>query len=98
MADLQKQTYEERVFAFDFTAKMARQATLVLIDDIDIEPEGLVALTDPVTESERSVSGKMAQAKFSGGADGERYKITFKVTDSDDQKLEGEGFLVVSDT
>ncbi|QEX18486.1 hypothetical protein FRZ44_37930 [Hypericibacter terrae] len=94
MADFEKTAYEDRIFGFDFGAKMLRSAKLVSIEAVVIARQSGVDV-EPLTESERAVSNKRAQAKFSGGDAGASYTITVKVTDSDGQKLEGEAMLDV---
>lgn len=85
-----KQSYEERIFQFDFSAFMATGATLSSVVSVVSDGAGL-------TISSAAVSGTLCQALFAGGSSGTTYKITAKVIDSDGQKLELDGNLRVQD-
>jgi len=85
-----KQSYEERIFQFDFAALMSSSATLSSVVSVVSDGAGL-------TISSAGVSGTLCQALFAAGNTGTTYKITAKVIDSDGQKLELEGNLRVQD-
>jgi len=87
---LTKQSYEERIFQFDFSGKMDSAATLASVVSVVSDGAGL-------TISATSVSGTFVQAMFTGGNSGTTYKITAKAIDSDGQKLEMDGYLRVQD-
>lgn len=87
---LTKQSYEERIFQFDFSGKMDSGATLASVVSVVSDVAGL-------TISAASVSGTYVQAMFAGGSSGTTYKITAKAIDSDGQKLEMDGNLRVQD-
>ena len=85
-----KQSYEERIFQFDFAEMMSSTATLSSYVSVSSDTAGL-------TISSIAVSGTVCQAMFAGGSSGTTYKITAKVIDSDGQKLEMDGNLRVQD-
>lgn len=97
MQTLTKQSYEERVFQFDFSGKMAAGATLSSVVSVTVSNQGYVTGSSAVSASAQSVSGTYLQAIYSGGTSGELYKITAKAIDSSGQKLELDGFLRVQD-
>ena len=94
---LVKQSYEERIFQFDFSGKMADGSTLSSVVSCVSANQGFVTGSGDVTVAAPSVSGVYLQAIFSGGTSGELYKITAKAIDSTGQKLEADGFLRVQD-
>lgn len=94
---LVKQSYEERIFQFDFSGKMADGATLSSVVSCVSANQGFVTGSGDITVAATSVSGVYLQAIFSGGTSGELYKITAKAIDSNGQKLEADGFLRVQD-
>lgn len=85
-----KQSYEERIFQFDFAGMMGTGATLASYVSV-------VSDNVALTISSIGVSGTICQAMFIGGVSGTTYKITAKVIDSDGQKLEMDGLLRVQD-
>ena len=87
---LTKQSYEERIFQFDFSGKMETGATISSLVSVVSDGAGL-------TISAASASGALVQALFSGGNSGTTYKITAKAIDSNGQKLEIDGNLRVQD-
>lgn len=87
---LTKQSYEERIFQFDFSGKMDSGATLASVVSVVSDGAGL-------TISAASVSSTFVQAMFAGGNSGTTYKITAKAIDSNGQKLEMDGYLRVQD-
>lgn len=97
LTTLQKQSYEERVFQFDFSGKMASDATISSVVSIVPTIEGYVPGSINITVASISAVGQLVQAIYRGGTSGEIYKITAKVVDSNGQRLELEGLLRVQD-
>lgn len=96
LTTLQKQPFEERLFAFDFSSKMNAEATIVSIISIIAE------LLDGggfnvLTINSQLAAGQKVQALYGGGNNGQVYKVTCKCTDSDGQELEMEGKLKVKE-
>ena len=94
---LVKQSYEERIFQFDFSGKMEAGATLSSVVSCTSANQGFVSGSGDITIAAPSVSGVFLQALFSGGTSGELYKVTAKAIDSTGQKLEADGYLRVQD-
>ena len=94
---LTKQTYEERIFQFDFSGKLEAGATLASLVSCTSANQGFVSGSANVTISGAAVSGTFLQALFLGGTSGEVYKITARAVDSLGQKLEADGVLRVQD-
>lgn len=92
---LTKQEYEEPKFQFDFAGKMADGATLSSIVSVAFVNRGDVDGSDDITISGTTISGTYLQASYIGGTTGETYKITARVIDSEGQKLEMDGLLLV---
>lgn len=97
MQTLTKQSYEERIYQFDFSGKMDTGATLSSVVSVVVTNQGYVTGSSDVTVAAQSVSGAYLQAMYSGGTSGELYKITAKAIDSTGQKLELDGLLRVQD-
>lgn len=97
MQTLTKQSYEERVFSFDFSGKMASDATISSVVSIVPTIEGYVTGSTNVTVASITTSGQIVQALYRGGTSGEVYKITAKIVDSNSQRLELDGYLRVQD-
>lgn len=97
MQTLTKQSYEERVFSFDFSGKMASDATISSVVSIVPTIEGYVTGSSNVTVASITSSGQVVQAIYRGGTSGETYKITAKILDSNSQRLELDGLLRVQD-
>lgn len=95
MQTLTKQTYEERVFSFDFSSKSS--GTISSIVSVVSLNQGNVSGSSNVTIASEVASGLVVSATFIGGTSGETYKITCKVLTSDGQKLELDGLLRVQD-
>jgi hypothetical protein len=96
VATLNKQPNEIRLFAFNFANAMEASATLTGIDSIAIElvSGGGVA---SLTHSSEVAAGQKVQMLFDGGANGQTYKVTVRVSDSDDQLLELEGRMKIKE-
>jgi hypothetical protein len=97
LSTLQKQSYEERVFSFDFSGKMASDATISSVVSIVPTIEGYVTGSTNVTVGSITTVGQTVQALYRAGTSGELYKITAKIVDSNSQRLEMDGFLRVQD-
>ena len=94
---LTKQSYEERLFSFDFSGKMSTSATISSVVSVVVTNLGNVSGSTSVSVASIAASGQTVQAVYSGGTSGETYKITAKAIDSDGQKLEVDGLLRVQD-
>lgn len=92
-----KQSYEERLFQFDFSGLMSASATISSIVSVASVSRGDVDGSSNITISGQTASEQLVQALFVGGTSGETYKITAKVVDSEGQKLELDGLLRVQD-
>jgi len=86
-----KQPAESRLYTMDFSGLLARGETLAGVTSVTATPTGLT-LVDPPT-----YSGVYASQRISGGTSGTRYTVTFLVTTSAGNTLEGEGILQVKD-
>lgn len=86
-----KQPSESRLFAMDFSANLAAGESLASVVSVTVDKAGLT-ITDPPT-----YGGTKAQQRISGGTAETRYKVTFVVTTSAGNTLEGEGILQVMD-
>lgn len=95
MQTLVKQSYEERLFSFDFSSKS--DGTISSIVSVVSSNQGNVDGSSNVTISSEAYSGLVVSAIFIGGTSGETYKLTCKVIASDGQKLELDGLLRVQD-
>lgn len=92
-----KQSAEQRNFQFDFAGKMADGATISSYDPLTFVNRGDVDGSGDITISSTTASGTLLQAKYAGGTNGETYRITARVTDSNGQVLEHDGLLKVQD-
>lgn len=94
METLVKQPAESRAFTMDFSALLASGETLTAVSTVTIAP----VTASPLTASGvATVSGASAQQRLTGGLAGTKYKVTFVVTTSLSNILEGEGYLNVKD-
>jgi len=93
---LLKQPGETRKLRMDF-ASLLIGASIVSVDSVAQESQGQVPASDDVTLGTATFDGSYVLVPVSGGTDGERYKITVIVTDSDGNVLEGDGMLYVRD-
>lgn len=87
---LVKQPSESRLFSMDFSGLLASGETVSGVTSATADKAGLVLGAPAFTTS-------AAQVRISGGTDGVTYKITFVVTTSLSNTLEGEGLLSVED-
>lgn len=88
---LLKQPGENRLYSMEFAALLAEGETLSNVLSVSISPSGLTTSGSP------SYSGTIAQQRLYGGTAGVLYKVTFTVTTSQSNTLQGEGYLQVKD-
>lgn len=86
-----KQPGESRMYTMDFTPLLARDGESLVSAVVAAEPAGLTL------DGTAVVSERMAQQRIAGGTAGMSYKVTFTVTTSLGNTLEGEGNLIVRD-
>jgi hypothetical protein len=90
---LLKQPGEDRLYSMDFASMLGVGETVVTVDSVTALPDdGEISL-----DGAAIALGTEAQQRISGGAAGTTYKVTFVVTTSADNVLEGEGNLQVRD-
>lgn len=75
----------------DFAALLARGETLTAVSSVVASPSGLTL------SGIAAVSGTLAQQRISGGVSGKEYKVTFIVTTTAGNTIEGDGILQVKD-
>jgi len=93
-----KQSTEDRLFQYDFSEAMAATATIASVVSIVPTNLGNIAGSSNISITTITFSGQVVQAMHIGGTDGETYKVTAKIVDSDGQRLEIDGYLAVLDT
>lgn len=84
-----KQPSESRLFAMDFSGLLGVGETLTAVTSAVASPSGLTVDASP------TATGAFAYVRISGGTADIRYKVTFVVTTSASNTLEGEGYLSV---
>lgn len=89
---LLKQPGDDRVYTMDFAALLASNETINGVTSVVAEP------ADLSLDGAATFGGTMAQQRISGGTSGITYKVTFVVTTTEGNTIEGEGFLVVRNT
>ena len=90
---LVKQPSENRVYVMDFSGLMSKGETIASVTSVTYTgPDVALTLSGPVT-----YSGVYAQQRIEGGTSGIKYKVTFVVTTSLGNTLQGEGLLQVKD-
>lgn len=94
---LTKQPGEGKIFYFDFGGELISSVTITPTG-VQIDPQGVVANTTPLTYSGLTVNAQVAQAVLSGGTDGETYRVECTATTSDGQTLKCGGYLAVAVT
>lgn len=87
-----KQPSDDRIYTMDFAALLASSETINGVTSVTAEPTGISI------DGVATFGGTMAQQRISGGTSGITYKVTFIVTTTEGNILEGEGFLVVRNT
>ena len=102
---LVKQPSESRLYDMEFATLLLTGETLTGVtsvteqtstEDVDGN-EVLTTTTDLTFSGAPAYSGTLAQQRIEDGVDGTLYKITFLVTTSASNILEGEGYMLVSD-
>lgn len=88
---LVKQPSESRIFSMDFAGLMAAGETITSVSSVTATPNGLTLAGSP------AASGQVATQRIAGGTSGHKYVVTFIVTTSLGNTLEGEGILQVRD-
>lgn len=88
---LTKQPAEDRLFEMEFVGLLGPDETLNGVISVTATPTGLTLSGAPTYE------GSIAKQRISGGTNGTTYKVTFVVTTSEGNTLEGEGKLKVRD-
>lgn len=86
-----KQPSENRLYTMEFSGNMAESETITGVNSVTVTPAGLTL------SGSASFSGTQVTQRILGGVDGVLYKVTFIVTTSAGNILEGEGFLRVQD-
>lgn len=86
-----KQPGENRLYSMDFAALLAEGETLDNVLSVAATPTGLTL------SGSAAYSGSIAQQRIYGGTAGQLYKITFTVTTTSGNTLQGEGLLQVKD-
>jgi hypothetical protein len=86
-----KQPAESRVFSMNFAAMLAAGETLSGVTSVSYTGDD----TALVISGPAAYSGAVAQQRILGGTDGQQYKVTFVVTTTQGNILEGEGILQV---
>lgn len=92
---MEKQPWEERILAFDFSADMDSGETVSAVDSISVT--AVSPGVDSLTISGQTGSGGLASAKFAGGVTGQVYTLRARITTSAGQKLEMDGKLKVKE-
>lgn len=86
---LEKQTTESRLYSMEFAPNMAEAETINGVTSVVALPAGLTLV------GSATFNGTKAFQRISGGTNGVLYKLTFIVTTSGGNTLEGEGNLRV---
>lgn len=94
LATLEKTSYAERIFAFDFSDQMDDAATIASVVSVTA---AMVSGSGSLTISGAAPDGQNVKALFAGGVAGSVYQVTAKAIDTDGQKLEWDGYLAVRD-
>jgi hypothetical protein len=86
-----KQPAENRLYSMDFSGLLAVGEVLAGVTSVTALPADITLSGAP------SYSGVYAMQRILGGTANTRYKLTFVVTTSAGNTLEGEGYLQVKD-
>lgn len=86
---LDKQPSESRLYIMEFAPNMGQTETITGVTSVVAAPSGLTL------SGSATFSGTQASQRIAGGTDGVLYKVTFIVTTSGGNTLEGEGNLRV---
>ena len=84
-----KQPSESRLYTMEFAANLDEAETITGVSSVVAAPSGLTLDGPP------GFSGTKATQRIAGGTNGVLYKVTFVVTTSNGNTLEGEGHLRV---
>ena len=95
---LTKQSGEDRLFQYDFSEMMSATAAISSVVSIVPTNLGNVVGSTIISITTITFNGQVVQAMHTGGTNGETYKVTAKVLDSEGQRLELDGYLLVQDT
>lgn len=91
----EKQPFEEIDLTFDFTNRgVSSGVTIASVSSITYS---VVSGTGSLSISGATYAGQLCSARFAGGNSGDKYKLTAKVTLTDGQKLECDGYLKVKE-
>lgn len=88
---LEKQPSESRLYTMEFAPNMSLGETVNAVTSVTATPPGLTLSGSP------TFTGTRATQRILGGTNSTLYKITFIVTTSLGNTLEGEGNLRVAD-
>ncbi|HKJ94089.1 MAG TPA: hypothetical protein VKA32_00500, partial [Gammaproteobacteria bacterium] len=94
---LYKQPWEQKAYQFDFSALIPDGRTIATVDSVAQVAAGHQSGSADVTLGTPAAAGRTVQVSIGDGTAGERYKLTARVTDSEGDKHEGEGHLMVVD-
>lgn len=86
-----KQPAESRLYTMDFSGLLGQGETIAGVTSVTATPSGLTLSGGP------TFSGVFANQRIAGGTSGQKYTVTFLVTTSGGNTLEGEGILQVKD-
>lgn len=86
-----KQPTESRLYTMEFASNMEESETITAVSSVTATPSGLTL------SGGAGFNGTRATQRISGGVAGTRYKVTFVVTTSNGNTLEGEGYLRVTE-
>lgn len=87
-----KQPAESRLYTMDFTPLLSEGIVLASVVSV---AQAHDADADPLVINAPTFVGPHATTRVSGGESGNKYKLTFLVTDSAGNTLESEGYLQV---
>lgn len=88
-----KQPAEKRAFDYDFSPLIGANTITTILSVTAVAREG----TSVLTNAGQTISGKIVQVVWSGGADGVAYHTTVRVRDSALQEHEIDGEITVAD-
>jgi len=98
---LAKQPSENRTFSFDFGPRLEESETIISVDAVHqrvIDREsGRKSDSNGLDLREPVIDGQVIRLRISGGQDQALYEITFLITTSNEDTVEGEGLLLVVD-
>lgn len=87
---LVKQPGESRLYTMDFSSLMATGETITAVTNVAYTGDDALLVVGSPT-----YSGQQAQVRISGGTNEYSYRVTFTVTTSSGDTLQGEGILQV---